>query len=261
MKSNIETFVQTIPYGRSLHTAKLKVNSKGEVVIIGREKTWSVKDIDAAIRQQLLHVTFHYEDLIIRWPKKVEHKGKIYQVEDTVDKVNSLLKANAILENSDLEISISNLKNNLEAVKFALTEQEKRDLSIVKKVLHRAEKLVQEKERCNLIIRNVILAIIEMINVLEKKDTSNIKWSEYFDVFKKLGTVYVNPYQEKTKLVIYRKLQYEIYDLVKKQNLEQAKKLLWQGLEKLLSLYPNTLTAHIGEKTIKIQNGIINLIR
>lgn len=257
----LERFVQAIPYGRQLSKAKMKVNHKGEIVIQGKEKTWHVKDIESAIRQQLFHVLFHYENLIIRWPKKVEHKGQIPVIEETINKVNSLIKVNATLENSNLKKSISDLKNSLEEFKIILTEKEQKDLSIIKKVLSRAEQLVQEKERCDLIIRMAILTMIEMINALEKENVSDIKWADYFNIFKKLNTVYVNPYREKTQLTIYRKLRYNIYDLVKKQNFQKAKELLWQGLEKLLPLYPDTLTVHIGEKTIKIQNGIINFVK
>lgn len=262
MKSNLERFVQTIPYGRPLSQSKIKVNDKGEIVIFGKEKIWHVKDINTAIRQQLFHILFYYEDLIIKWPKKIEHKGQISKIEDNIDKIDSLLKANAALENiNNLKTSISDLKNNLKKTELVLTAKEKRDLTIAKKVLSRVEKLIEEKERCDLIIRNTVIKIIEIINLLDKKDVQEIKWNEYFDVFKKLRTVYVNPYKEKTQLVIYRRLQYEMYNLIKKQNFEKAEKLLWQGLERLLSLYPGTLTAHIGEKTIKIQNGIINLTR
>jgi len=259
-RDKLERYVQPIPYGYPLRNAKIKVNDKGEIIIIGKTKIWHVKDIDAAIRQQLFHVASHYEDMVVNWKKKLIHKGSVSEIEKSIVKINALL--NTLQNIHQLNISKINdeILSSLQNLKFELEKKEKEELEKLNKVMQRGFALLEEKKRCELIIRNVIVAIIELFNALDNGDVSKIKWNKYFDAFKKLNTVYVNPYRTKTQLVIYRKLRYDIYNLVKEQKFKEAKNLLWQGLEKLLPLYPDTIIINIGKKTMKINNGIISFI-
>jgi len=256
----LESYVQTIPYGKLLHNSNIKVNNRGEIVIIGKTKTWHVKDIDAAIRQQLFHVASQYEDMIVNWKKQMIHKGSVSEIEKSIVKINELLNTLQNIHQLDISKINDEILSSLQNIKFELEKKEKEELEKLNKVMQRGFALLEEKKRCELIIRNAIVVIIELFNALDNRDVSKIKWNKYFDALKKLNTVYVNPYRTKTQLVIYRKLRYDIYNLVKEQKLKEVKNLLWQGLEKLLPLYSDTIIINIGTKTMKINNGIISFI-
>lgn len=255
MKSNIEKFVQTIPYGWPLSQAKIKVNDKGEIVIYGKE-TWHVKDIDAAIRQQLFHVIFHYEDAILLKPIKVEHPGQISQIENTVQKMGSLLESIETIQSIKvLKEEVTDFENNLKLVEQILTEREKKDFFIVKKVLIRAEKLLQERARCEKIITSSLCNWIIVYSALSKKDDF-IKWPFFFDSVRKLRTIHVNPYRIRTQSPQVKFLQYKLYPLVK-NDAQKAKEKLWQTIETIVPIYPGELKIEINGRKMIIQNGKI----
>lgn len=257
MKSNIEKFVQSIPYGRSFHTVKIKVNDKGEVVIYGKERIWHVQDLNAAIRQQLFHVLFHYEDAMLLKPIKIKHSGQISQMENTVQKIESLLKSMETIQNIKvLKDKVTEFENNLKNIEGILTEKEKRDISIVKKVLIRAEKLLQERERCEKIITTTLLNWILVFSFLDTNKIEEIKWNQFFESIKKLKTVHINPYRIRAQSPEVRFLQYELYSLTK-NDIEKAKIKLWKAIEKIIPIYPGQLDIEIDGKKLTIKDGKI----
>lgn len=264
MKSNINTekfvdkFVQTIPYGQPLSKAKIKVNDKGEIIIEGKEKTWYVKDLNAAIRQQLFHVLSHYEDLtILLKPIEMQHSGQISQMENTVQKIESLLKSMGTIQSiTVLKDKVTEFEKNLKDIEVLLTEKEKRDVSIIRKVLIRANKLLQERERCEKIITTTLLDLILVFSFLDTNKIEEIKWNQFFESIKKLKTVHVNPYRTRTQSPEVRFLQYELYSLTK-NDIEKAKIKLWKAIEKIIPIYPEQLYIEIDGKNFSIKDGKI----
>jgi len=258
MKSNIEKFVQTIPYGRPLSRAKIKVNDKGEIIIYGKDKTWHVKDIDAAIRQQLFHVIFHYEDFIMFSPVKTRYSGKISKLQNTLDKINSMIKTTGDIKIVSLISQFNKLKEQLDNVAASITTEELKNKEIVTGVLWRAEKLIEEKRRCVKLIMYCFETLCSLYNVLEDKDTEMIKWNVVFDSLKKIQTVHVNPYRERTKSREIKFLQYHLFPLVE-TNLDTAKTKIQQAVFKLVPIYPLEIEFKLGEKSYIIQNGQVNI--
>ncbi|NMB92143.1 MAG: hypothetical protein GYA31_00765 [Parcubacteria group bacterium] len=252
-----EAFVQAIPYGRSLRTVKMKVDTKGEVVIIGKEKTWRVKDIDAAIRQQLFHVIFHYEDFIMFSPIKNQYPGKISKLRNTLDKINSMIKTTGDIKIVSLASQFDKLKEQLNSVAASITAQEVKSKEIVAGVLWRAQKLIEEKQRCVRLIMYCFETLCSLYNTLESKDTKKIKWNVVFDSLKKIQTVHVNPYRERTRSREIKFLQYNLFPLVE-TNLDTAKTKIQQAIFKLIPIYPLDIEFKLGDKTYRIKNGQIS---
>ena len=258
-KNEHEKFVQTIPYGRPLLKSKIRVNHKGEVVIYGKQKIWHVKDIDAAIRQQLFHVLFHYEDAILLKPR-VKHSGEISRMENIIQSIGSLLKSVGTIQDvKSLKDKIVEFKNNLQNMELVLTNRERQEMTIVKKILTRAEHLMSEKNRCNKIILDTLNILLNLVDKINTKQLENFCWNDYFTCLKNIKTITVNPYKQKTQLRLFKKLQYEIYGMIKigKENI--AQKLLWNGIEKLIPLSPVKLPIRINEQKFTIENGKIIL--
>lgn len=253
----LERFVQAIPYGRPLRSSKMKVNSKGEVIIIGKEKTWTVKDIDAAIRQQLFHVIFHYEDFLMFSPIKTQYPGKISKLQNTLDKVNSMIKTTGDIKIVSLASQFNKLKEQLNNVASSLAAEEFKSKEIVTAVLWRAEKLIEEKRRCIRIIMYCFETLCSLYNILECKDTEKIKWGVVFDSLKKIQTVHVNPYRERTKSREIKFLQYNLFPIVE-TNLDTAKTKIQQAIFKLIPIYPLDIEFKLGGKWYKITNGQIS---
>ena len=257
MKNNLERFVQAIPYGRPLPKVKIKVNDKGEIIIYGKDKTWHVQDLNAAIRQQLFHVLFHYEDAILLKPIEMKYSGQISQMENTVQKIESLLKSMGTIQSIKvLKDKVTEFEKNLKDIEALLTEKEKRDVSIVKKVLIRAEKLLQERERCEKLITATLGHWIIVYSFLDTNKIKEVKWNQFFDSVRKIRTIYTNPYRARTQSSEVKYLQYKLYLLVK-NDIEKAKKRLWRTIEKIVPIYPGELKIQINGEIMIIQDGKI----
>ncbi|MGB9763013.1 MAG: hypothetical protein ACPLW7_03255 [Minisyncoccia bacterium] len=255
--NKIEVFVQAIPYGKPLRTSKMKVNNKGEVIIIGKEKTWTVKDIDAAIRQQLFHVIFHYEDFIMSSPIKNQYPGEISKLKTTLDKINEIIKITGDIKIVSLASQFNKLKEQLDNVAASITAEELKNKEIVARVLWRAEKLIEEKQRCETLIISCFDTLCSLYNALESKDMERIKWNIVFDSLKKIQTVHVNPYRERTKSREVQFLQYGLFPLAT-TNIDKAKSKIQQAIFKLIPIYPLDIEFRLGDKTYKIKNGQVS---
>jgi len=261
MKSNIEKFVQTIPYGRPLSRAKIKVNDKGEIIIYGKEKVSHVQDINSVIRQQLFHILINYEGTVLSLPDSIRHKGEIIHLKEVTEEINSLIGRIYYFRNTKvIKAKINQFEQELKDVKNILTEKQKKDITIVAKVAYRADKLLEERERCEKIITTTLLNWILVFSFLDNGKIEQIKWNDFFDSVKKFRTIHANPYRIRTQSREVRFLQYDFYSLVK-NDIDKAKKKLWQAIEKLVPIYPSRLEIKINDKTITIQDGKILIPR
>jgi len=259
----LESYVQTIPYGKPLHSSNIKVNDRGEIVIIGNKKTWYVKDIDAAIRQQLFHVAAQYEDMIVNWKKQIIHKGSISELEEAVIKINQLLNNLEKMHGLNTTQLNEEIISPLKKLKTILENKEVNNLEILEKIINRGFLLLEEKMRCENIIRNALSEIVNIIYYIdfEPDKLQLIKWGNFFETIKKVLTIHVNPYRNRIQISLFRKkIKYEVFKNIKSGNLEKAKNILWQGIYKLIPIYPKELTFSVGKKKIKIINGIISFI-
>lgn len=254
-KDEFIQIVQTIPYGKPIKEVKMGVNKKGEIIIYGKKKTFHIKDLDAAIRQQLFHVLSYYEDLIINWPKKLIHKGRISQIKKLEQEINEILN-DPFLKSFPNQTFTESLKQ-LDELQKELQQQEKEKVDIVKRVLFRAKMLIEEKKRCQKIIKEGIKRISLLIFQIEYNN--EIEWNEYFTVIKKIRSIYANPYQDKTQSALFHKLQYKVFELVKNNNGQKAKELLLMGIKKLVSVYEGQLTFYVGKTKIIVQNKMIRI--
>jgi hypothetical protein len=258
MKSNLEKFVQTIPYGQSLPTSKIKINSKGEIVIYGKERVWHVQDLNAAIRQQMFHVMVSYESVILSLPNLIRHKGEIAHLKEITEEINSLIgKINYFRNTKMIKDKVNEFEKQLQDAKNILTEKQVKDLTIVTKVLRRANKLLEERKRCEKIITTILGYWIIAYSLLDTNKIGEIKWSQFFESIKKLRTIHANPYKIRTQSVEIKFLQYKFYSLIKENKIEEAKKKLWQAIEKIIPIYPSKLEIKINNKIITIQDGKI----
>jgi hypothetical protein len=260
MKSNIEKFVQSIPYGRPLSRAKIKVNDKGEIVIYGKEKVSHVQDLNSAIRQQLFHIPQNYKDVVLSLSDSIKHKGEIIHLEEIIEEIDSLMGKIYYFRNTEvIKAKINQFEQELKDAKNILTEKQKRDITIITKVAYRANKLLEERERCEKIITTSLLNLILVFSFLDNGKIEQIKWNDFFDSVKKFRTIYVNPYRIRTQSREVRFLQYDFYSLIKNDDIEKAKKKLWQAIEKIVPIYPGELQIQINGEIIIIQDGKITI--
>ena len=262
-RDKLERYVQPIPYGYPLRNAKIKVNDKGEIIIIGKTKTWHVKDIDAAIRQQLFHVAAQYEDMIVDWKKQIIHKGSISELKEAVVKINQLLNNLGKMHGLNTTQLNDEIISPLKKLKTTLENKEVNNLEILEKVINRGFLLLEEKMRCENIIGSALSEIVNIIYYIdfEPDKLQLIKWGNFFETIKKLLTIHVNPYRNRIQISLFRKkIKYEIFKNIKSGNLEKAKNILWQGIYKLIPIYPKELIFSVGKKKIKIVNGVIHFI-
>ena len=234
--------------------AKIAINEQGQVVIrTGRpERLIHIKDLNAAIRQQLLHIAGHYKEILFLSPLLAQHSGLIEILTRDMSKLNQT--ANLLATVSSLSQSIEQLEQEIKKIKGRIALEKRREMKIVKVALSRAEDLLRERQRCENLISLSLTNWFVVYNQLIKGE--EIKWSEFFESVQKIQTIKVNPYRERTQSSVVKFLQYNLYPLAKKDKKEAARKL-WLAVKKLLPIYPYTITFRIGQKQWEIINGKI----
>ena len=238
--------------------AKIAINEQGQVVIRTSrpERLIHIKDLNAAIRQQLLHIAGHYKEILFLSPLLAQHSGLIEILTRDMSKLNQTanLLATVSTLSSTLRQSIEQLEQEIKKIKGRIALEKRKQMKIVEVALSRAEDLLRERQRCENIISLSLANWFIVYNQLIKGE--EIKWSEFFESVQKIQTIRVNPYRERTQSSVVKFLQYNLYPLAKKDKKEAARKL-WLAVKKLLPIYPYTITFRIGQKQWEIINGKI----
>lgn len=249
-----ERVIQPIPYNSIISKAKIRVNENGQVVIVSGERLVHIKDLNAAIRQQLLYVAGYYENLIFSSPQPLEKKGLLDILRNDLEKIR--LSAKSLSEVQTLKKQTLELKRRLGKIRWQLQKEEQEALKVYLAVLSRVELLLEERQRCENIIYLALLSWLLVYNQLIEGRIKEIKWSDFFESVKKIKTIYVNPYRERTQSKEVLFLEYGLYQLaVKEKDLAKAQKKLWEAIKKILPVFPSSLTLIIGGRQWKIENG------
>jgi len=255
-------FVQAIPFGRPLGSAKIKVDENGDIWIFGPEKNWHLKDIYSAIRQQLLHVLWKYSDVLITAPLQVLKKSKKDEYEDILKSLKSLIEKIQLQNNKQLgEVYVEFLKESgilVGKIKEIIEKNEQIALGVSTRINY----LIGEQKRCEEKINAALenwLAIYEILSE-KPKEKYTIKWHDFFYRTRVLQTLKVNPFRERIQSKEVKFLQYNFYTLVRADLIEEAKGQIFRAIEKVIPLYSKEIDfdfkiERIKKEGYKIQGG------